>query len=90
MFNACKKNNYTYIDRNKDRLTLKILLSKDAHGNTPLYVAVANKHLDTAKYLLDKGVPINTKNENGNTALHKAFQNQQYDMIVYLIQKGAD
>jgi ankyrin repeat protein len=90
VFNACKKNNYGYIDKNKDRLGLSALCSHDARGNTPLYMAVANRHIDTARFLLDKGVPINIKNENGNTVLHKAFMNQDYDMIGFLQMKGAD
>jgi ankyrin repeat protein len=76
MFNACKKNNYNYIEKNKDRLTMRVLeTSRDHKGNTSLYVAVANRHKDTAIYLIDKGVSINSKNENGNTPLHKAFMN---------------
>lgn len=79
MFNACRKNNYTYLEKNRDRLTLKILqTTKDSKGNTPLYVSVANKCYDTVKYLLDRGVPANSKNENGNTPLHRAFMNQDY------------
>ena len=75
MFNACKKNNYNYIEKNRDRLTFKLLLTKDEKGNSALYMATANKHLDCVRYLLERGFPINTRNENGNTVLHKAFQN---------------
>jgi ankyrin repeat protein len=73
MFNACKKNNYDYMEKNKDRLTQRELCTRDNRGSTPLYVAVANKHVDVARYLLDRGVPVNVRNENGNTVLHKAF-----------------
>lgn len=75
MFKACKKNNINYIEKNRDRINLKVLLTKDEKGNSTLYMATANKHIDCVKYLLDRGFPVNTRNENGNTALHKAFQN---------------
>lgn len=91
MFQACRKNNYNYIDKNKERLTLKVMqTSKDHNGNTPLYVAVANKHQDTVKYLIKQGVDVNSRNENGNTPLHKAFMNQDYEMIGILLEKGAN
>lgn len=54
---------------------------QDSKGNRCLYIAVANKHTDTVKYLLDRGVKIDLKNENGNTALHRAFMNQDYEMV---------
>lgn len=90
VFNACKNNNYGYIDKNKERLNLNSLCTKNPRGNTPLYMAVAHRHIDTARFLIDKGVPIGIKNENGNTVLHKAFMNQDYDMIGFLQMKGAD
>lgn len=63
------------MDRNKDRLTTNYLSYKDSNGNTPLYIAIANRNMDTVKYLLERGVPIQSKNENDNSALHKAFMN---------------
>ena len=99
VFTACKKNNYQYIEKNRERVGLAVLCAKNNHQNTPIYLAVANKHMDTTRYLLDRGkiidyhfvgVPINIRNEKGNTVLHKAFMNQDYDMIGYLQSKGAD
>ncbi|CDW87232.1 iq calmodulin-binding motif family protein [Stylonychia lemnae] len=91
LFQACKKNNFNYIEKNRDRLTLKVLSnSKDHKGNTPIYVAVANKHIDTVSYLIERGVTVNSKNENGNIPLHRAFMNQDYDMIGLLQSKGAN
>ena len=44
MFQACRKGNHNYIEKNRERLPLKLLqTSRDNKGNTPLYVAVANK-----------------------------------------------
>ena len=75
VFNACKKNNYGYIDKNKERLNVQALCTRNNRGNTPIYIAVANRHIDATRYLLDRGVPIDIKNENGNTVLHRAFMN---------------
>ena len=44
MFHACKKGNITYIDKNRDRITLKILEnSRDEKGNSGLYLAVSTR-----------------------------------------------
>ena len=88
VFNACRKNNWLYIERNRERLNVDRLCSKDFKGNSPLYIAVANKHMDTVKYLIERGVPIEQRNEGGNTAMHKAFMNQDLDMIQYLYEVG--
>jgi ankyrin repeat protein len=63
------------MDKNKERLTIGALCSKNDKGNTPLYIAVAYRHLETVRYLLERGVNVDAKNENGNTVLHKAFMN---------------
>jgi ankyrin repeat protein len=88
VFNACRKNNFIYIERNKERINVEKLCSRDYNQNTPLYIAVANRHMDTVKYLIERGVPVDLKNEGGNTCMHKAFMNQDYDMIVYLKNYG--
>jgi ankyrin repeat protein len=46
--------------------------------------------MDTVRYLIERGVPVNLKNEVGNTCMHKAFMNQDYEMIVFLQQNGAN
>ena len=53
MFQACKRNNIYYLDKNKDHLPLPMLSkSKDERGNTALYIAVAYKSYDVVNYLL--------------------------------------
>ena len=91
MFHACKKGNITYIDKTRDRLTLKILEnSRDEKGNSGLYLAVSTRQKNMIKYLLDRGISVNSRNENGNTPLHKAFMNQDYETIGILMQSGGD
>ena len=86
MFQACKKGNINYIDKNRDRLTLRILEnSRDAKGNSGLYIAVSTRQKDMVEYLLDRGMSVNSRNENGNVPLHKAFMNQDYEIIGILI-----
>ena len=35
------------------------------HQYTPLFVAAAKNHVDTVRYLVDKGADMNVKAENG-------------------------
>jgi len=81
VFNSVKKNNFNYIERNKDRIKVEQLCKRNRRGNTCLYLAAAHKNLESVRYLLEYGVPVDIRNEHGNTALHKAFMNQDYDMI---------
>ena len=43
----------------------------DQHGNTPLYLAVMNKHVEAVRELVKIGADVNAKCENGNTCLHR-------------------
>ena len=36
-----------------------------SHQYTPLFVAAAMNHVDTVRYLVDKGADINVKTKNG-------------------------
>jgi ankyrin repeat protein len=51
-------------------------------GNTALFYAVQNMHLDTLNLLLNMGADVNRKCELGNTALHQAL------MVGYKIDKN--
>jgi len=43
----------------------------DQNGNTPLYLAVMNKHVEAVRELVKIGADVNAKCENGNTCLHR-------------------
>jgi hypothetical protein len=58
--------------------------------NTPLHVAAAYGHLDTAEFLINHGADINAKNEDGWTPLHVAVFNGHLALVKLLLEKGAD
>jgi uncharacterized protein len=58
-------------------------------GMTPLMWAIANRHHDIVKKLLDKGSSVN-QSSNGGTALLFAVRNNDLELAKVLIQRGAD
>jgi len=64
--------------------------NKDAHGITPLMMAVDRGHYKTCQYLLDKGADVNAKTYAGNTALHLAVLNNNVEMVRLLTKRGAN
>ena len=87
---ASKKNNFTYIEKNKHRLTADDLNVKDLAGNTALYYAVTGSHYETANLLLKMGANVNSSNEFGNTPMHKALLVGNHMIINLLFSCGAD
>ncbi|XP_072042762.1 transient receptor potential cation channel subfamily A member 1-like [Amphiura filiformis] len=67
------------------------LSDKDIEGNTALHLAVGNRHVNVAKYLIERGAPINCrKTSNGFTPLHQAVIIGQEPLAQMLIDKGAE
>ena len=62
----------------------------DQDGKTPLHLAVENRHISIAKYLLEFGADLNQRDAAGKTALHYAAHNKHDGIFEYLISKGAD
>jgi ankyrin repeat protein len=86
-------------DLNKVKALLEadsaLLELKDSNGNTPLNVACGGfkKKPAIAKYLIDKGANVNTKNNNGSTPLHGVCSigiSIEIDLVKLLIFRGAD
>jgi len=59
-------------------------------SNTLLHVAVLNNHECCIKFLLEKGIDINSKNKYGNTALNLACRLGYEKCIESLLFNGAD
>eukprot|EP00919_Chromeraceae_sp_WS-2016_P004917 GHVR01011628.1.p2 GENE.GHVR01011628.1~~GHVR01011628.1.p2 ORF type:complete len:107 (+),score=13.94 GHVR01011628.1:524-844(+) len=53
-------------------------------------IASERTHLDTVKYLIEKGADVNLRNVNGNTALLLTVRYNISETFKYLIEKGAD
>ncbi len=82
---AAKKNNFTYIQKNANRITEKDLNVADKNGNTSLFYAVSGSHYETVETLLSLGANVNCRNEFGNTPLHKALMLGQSIAIINLL-----
>jgi len=68
------------------------LNTQDKHGDTPLLLAVKNKHTPVASKLLAKGAYATTADNTGRTPLHVALENQSHfrALIPTLINNGAN
>jgi ankyrin repeat protein len=66
------------------------LNARNAQGETPLIIAVANGQLRVAKILLELNANIDMKDKKGNTALIEAVNTDKLDIVKYLINRGAD
>lgn len=67
---AAKKNQPSYIIKNKYKFSKQDLDVQDSFKNTPLYYAVQNMHFDMVRILLSCGADANKRCELGNTPLH--------------------
>jgi ankyrin repeat protein len=58
---------------------------------SPLHAAIAERHANVAKLLLDKGADVNARNTSGFTPLHFLAANlHDRNLAEQLIQRGAD
>ncbi|MAX65393.1 MAG: ankyrin repeat domain-containing protein [Bacteriovoracaceae bacterium] len=62
----------------------------DNNKNTPLHLAVKNRHYSVVEYLIEKKIQLDARNLNGETALHMAAVNADKKMASILIDAGAD
>lgn len=58
-------------------------------GRGPLFTAVADTHLEVAKFLISKGAAINAQDKLGMTPLHAAVLANQLAMVALLLDKKA-
>lgn len=72
------------VDRRAD------ISTKDRYGDTALHLALKNKHIDTAEFLLSRGANVNAKGALDDTPLHVSVYEGEADMAALLRQRGAD
>ena len=53
-------------------------------------IACERGDVDTAQWILDRGVAVDTRDTRGNTALMVACRNCQIDVVKILLERGAD
>lgn len=59
-------------------------------GRTPLHWAIAKKHTDIVKLLLQHGANPNVRNSAGRTVLQEACYTDLPESVELLLQSGAD
>ena len=99
-----KKKNYTNTDLSKELLNSVFNSSKieeifndtinldevDKEGETYLHLCAKNGYLESAKWLLDKGVNIEAENKEKNTPLFYAALSDNNALTKFLISEGAN
>ncbi|KAI3449724.1 hypothetical protein Pfo_006389 [Paulownia fortunei] len=63
---------------------------KTEKGNSPLLLAAARGHVNTAEYLINQGADISMSNYKGITCLHLAAVKDNKELMQLLLMKGAD
>ena len=76
---------------------MKILLEyganpnlKDANGQTPLHLAIADDKIEIVKLLLEYLVDYNSKDNSGNIPLTLAIKKNRIEIVELLLQYGVD
>ena len=64
--------------------------ARDRFGDTPLHLAIKNRHPDTATLLIHRGANINVAGALGDTPLHVSIYEEQKGLSELLLKKGAD
>ncbi|RZC47233.1 hypothetical protein C5167_040175 [Papaver somniferum] len=62
--------------------------SKDGTGTTPLHHAAMKRHLETARYLLEKGANPEASDDTNATSLHFAALSGDTKIITLLLSRG--
>ncbi|EHK42517.1 hypothetical protein TRIATDRAFT_203737, partial [Trichoderma atroviride IMI 206040] len=63
---------------------------KNAKAQTPLHVAVSNKHRDVIRFLLESGADPNVPDSDRKTPLHTAAKKRLYEIVKDLLRSGGD
>lgn len=78
------------IKKNDPVEMIKFILAKGGKiKNVLLFEAVKNGHIKTVLFLLEKGVPIDSRDEKGMTSLMLTGKNKHKDLYDILVKKGA-
>ncbi len=102
MLNCTKDINLSYKLKGSEELIIAVklndlnrvkeLVKKESKEsiNKAFILALLEKYTNIAKFLLNRGADINSKDEDGKTALLIAIWDRNFDMAKILINRGAD
>ena len=62
---------------------------RDRYGDSPLHLAIKQKHPETAALLIGRGANVNQPNTLGDTPLHVSIYTRQQELAQQLRSKGA-
>jgi Ankyrin repeats (3 copies) len=57
---------------------------------TPLHLASSEGHVEVARFLVDHGAKVTTRDKDGMTQLHHASSRGHAEFTLFLVQHGAD
>jgi hypothetical protein len=63
---------------------------RNRYGDTPLHLAIKNKHSGAATLLIDRGANINAPGALDDTPLHVSVYNKQKELSDLLLKRGAN
>ncbi|MFG1400097.1 ankyrin repeat domain-containing protein [Roseixanthobacter pseudopolyaromaticivorans] len=66
------------------------LNTRNADGNTALWLACVGRHFEMIDLLVERGIDLDTANDNGATALMYAASAGLADVVARLLERGAD
>lgn len=66
-----------------------LLNATDFQGNSPLHIALQNRHSSTAKLFIMYKAPLTIFNTQGNTPLHEATLINDSELVEIMLQRGA-
>lgn len=62
---------------------------RDEYGNTLLHYATRTSNLAMVKFLVEKGLDVNSLNDQYETPLFSAVKNNNFEIVNYLVKEGA-
>lgn len=93
MLEAVRRNNLhdiVAIVNSSDLTLLSTINAADAHGRTPLHIAIKKRRLDIVKILITAGANIKAKDKNGKTPLDIAIAINDGLIEKFLQQKAQE
>ena len=90
VFEAAAQNNVDQLalllERKRER---KHINDRNAAGETPVFVACRNGHVEAARMIINAGADVNIQANDGSTPLHRACQSCRLDMLELLLGHNA-